>query len=67
MVARYIPKDKRPKPFQPTRNQKCWVFEAPKQEPCIAVDVGPEQSMIKFKNGNIVCVPNSWLYPRDDA
>lgn len=61
-IRRYVPRSKREDDFRPHERQRCIVFDNPEYR-CVVVNVGPEQSEIKFDNGNVRFVPNSWLKP----
>lgn len=61
-MKRYIPIAKRTPTF--TARQKCYIFDDPSMA-CTIVSAGPEQSEVKFPNGNVNVVCNSWLTPFD--
>lgn len=50
-----------PRP-QITKGQRFFIFDDPDLQG-VVVQAGPEQSEIKFDNGNVRNVPNHWLTP----
>lgn len=55
------------KPNPPIKNrQRFFIFNDPTMQG-VVIQAGPEQSEVKFDNGNERIVPNSWLTTiRDD-
>lgn len=60
-MKRYIPRIAKFKP-----KDRVYVFG---EWPAVVLNVGPEQSEVKFSNGNVVVVCNSWVekWPKTGA
>lgn len=60
-MKRYVPKAERLPVFHV--QQKCYLFGTHR---CVVLVAGPEQSEVKFPNGNVNVVSNTWLTPAEE-